>query len=70
MLLAGRERAFLGEFAFPAMSATKGAITDADVTEFVRAYSGPDAWRGPVGLYTSMLKEEAPRSKLSPRSRD
>ena len=59
MLLAGRERAFLGEFAFPAMSATKGAISDADVTEFVRAYSGPDAWRGPVGLYTSMLKEGA-----------
>src|ERR1700730_17483364 len=59
MLLAGRERAFLGEFAFPATSATKGAITDADVTEFVRAYSGPDAWRGPVGLYTSMLKEGA-----------
>src|ERR1700689_93608 len=30
MLLAGREREFLGQFAFPAMSATPGAITDAD----------------------------------------
>ncbi|HJZ25183.1 MAG TPA: alpha/beta hydrolase, partial [Streptosporangiaceae bacterium] len=29
MLLAGREREFLGQFAFPAMSATPGAITGA-----------------------------------------
>lgn len=59
MLLTGRERAFLGEFAFPVMTAVKGAIGDADVTEFVRAYSRPHAWRGAVGLYTSMLKEGA-----------
>jgi pimeloyl-ACP methyl ester carboxylesterase len=39
MLLAGREREFLGQFAFPAMSATPGAITDTDIDEFVRTYS-------------------------------
>ncbi len=57
MLLAGREREFLGRFAFPAMSATPGAITDTDIDEFVRTYSRPDGWRGATGLYKSMLRE-------------
>jgi pimeloyl-ACP methyl ester carboxylesterase len=57
MLLAGREREFLGQFAFPAMTAVRGAITDADVDEFVRTYSRPDGWRGASGLYQSMLAE-------------
>src|SRR6202140_4800624 len=57
MLLAGREREFLGQFAFPAMSATPGAITDADIDEFARTYSRPDGWRGAAGLYQSMLQE-------------
>lgn len=57
MLLAGREREFLGRYAFPAMCATPGAITDADIDEFVRTYSRPDGWRGAVGLYKSMLQE-------------
>src|ERR1700735_4246103 len=57
MLLAGREREFLGQFAFPAMSATPGAITDADIEEFARTYSRPGGWRGAAGLYQSMLQE-------------
>jgi len=57
LLLAGREREFLGRFAFPAMSATPGAITDADVDEFARTYARPDGWRGAIGLYRSMLRE-------------
>ncbi|MCT9112562.1 alpha/beta fold hydrolase [Streptomyces mirabilis] len=57
MLLAGREREFLGQFAFPVMSATPGAITAADIDEFARAYARPDGWRGATGLYQSMLHE-------------
>jgi pimeloyl-ACP methyl ester carboxylesterase len=57
MLLVGREREFLGQFAFPAMCATPGAITDGDVDEFVRTYLRPNGWRGAIGLYTSMLHE-------------
>ena len=57
MLLAGREREFLGQFAFPAMSATPGAITGADIDEFARTYSRPGGWRGAAGLYKSMLRE-------------
>src|SRR5580693_1790796 len=59
MLLAGREREFLGQFAFPAMCATPGAISECDIDEFVRTYSRPDGWRGAIGLYRSMLKEGA-----------
>src|ERR1700686_664008 len=59
MLLAGREREFLGQYAFPAMSATPGAISDSDIDEFVRTYSRPDGWRGAAGLYQSMLREGA-----------
>jgi len=59
MLLAGREREFLGQYAFPAMTAVQGAITAADVEEFARTYSRPDGWRGAIGLYQSMLREGA-----------
>jgi pimeloyl-ACP methyl ester carboxylesterase len=57
LLLAGREREFLGGYAFPSMSATPGAITEADIDEFVRTYARPDGFRGAIGLYRSMLQE-------------
>ena len=59
MLLAGREREFLGQYAFPSLTATPGAITGADIDEFARTYSRPDGWRGAIGLYRSMLREGA-----------
>ncbi len=57
MLLVNHEREFLGEWAFPSMIAVQGAITDADIDEFVRTYSRPGGWRGAIGLYQSMLTE-------------
>jgi pimeloyl-ACP methyl ester carboxylesterase len=57
MLLTGREREFLGDWAFPAMTAVQGSITDTDIDEFVRTYSRPNGWRGAIGLYQSMLTE-------------
>ena len=57
MLLTGREREFLGQYAFPSMTATRDAITDADIDEFARTYARPDGWRGAIGLYRSMLQE-------------
>ena len=65
MLLAGREREFLGQYAFPAMSATPGAITETDVDEFARTYSRPDGFRGASGLYRSMLQEGAEIAALA-----
>jgi len=57
MLLAGREREFPGQFAFPAVSATPGAVAGADIDEFARTYPRPGGWRGAAGLYQSMLRE-------------
>jgi pimeloyl-ACP methyl ester carboxylesterase len=57
MLLTGREREFLGRYAFPSMTATPDAITDADIDEFARTYARPGGWRGATGLYRSMLRE-------------
>jgi pimeloyl-ACP methyl ester carboxylesterase len=57
MLFAGRERDVFGGWAFPSMTAVPGAISQTDVDEFVRVYSRADGWRGPIGLYQSMLSE-------------
>ncbi|MFF3987937.1 alpha/beta fold hydrolase [Streptomyces sp. NPDC001797] len=57
MLLAGREREFLGQYAFPSMTAVTGAITDADIDDFARTYARPDGWRGAIGIYRSLLQE-------------
>jgi len=57
MLLTGREREFLGDWAFPSMTAVEGSITTTDIDEFVRTYSRPHGWRGATGLYRSMLGE-------------
>jgi pimeloyl-ACP methyl ester carboxylesterase len=65
MLLVGREREFLGEWAFPIMTVVKGSIIDADIDEFVRTYSRPKGWRGAIGLYQSMLREGAEIKELA-----
>ncbi|MFF5076174.1 alpha/beta fold hydrolase [Actinoplanes sp. NPDC000266] len=59
MLLAGREREFLGGYAFPSMTADPAAVSGADIDELVRTYSRPGGWRGAAGLYRSMLREGA-----------
>ena len=68
MLLAGRERDFIGGFAFPAMTAVSGSIEDGDIEEFVRAYSGPHGFRGASGLYRSLLTEGAELRALAAAS--
>ena len=57
MLLAGRERAFLADYALPAMTSTPDAVTEQDVDELTRVYARPDGLRGTVGSYRSMLTE-------------
>lgn len=57
LLLVGREREFLADWAFPVMTAVQGSITASDIDEFVRTYSRPHGWRGAIGLYQSMLTE-------------
>ncbi len=57
LLLAGREREFLGGWVFPTMTAVPDAVTGADVAELARTWSRPGGWRGAAGLYRSMLTE-------------
>ncbi|WP_405969180.1 alpha/beta hydrolase [Streptomyces sp. NBC_00988] len=57
MLLAGRERAFLAQYAIPSLCVDPDAFTDDDIDELVRSYARPDAFNGAAGLYRSMLRE-------------
>jgi pimeloyl-ACP methyl ester carboxylesterase len=57
MLLTGHERAFLAEYALPAMSGTDAALNERDVDEFTRVFSRPGGFRGATGLYRSLLVE-------------
>jgi pimeloyl-ACP methyl ester carboxylesterase len=57
MLLAGRERAFLAQYAIPSLCVAPDAFTDDDIDELVRSYARPAAFNGAAGLYRSMLRE-------------
>ncbi|MCE0763308.1 alpha/beta hydrolase [Pseudonocardia kujensis] len=57
LLLTGRERAFLTDYAIPSLNATAGAFVDADVDELTRVFARPGAFRGAAGLYRSLLTE-------------
>lgn len=57
LLLAGRERELLAEWAFPSMTAVQDAITGAELDEFASTYARSGGWRGAAGLYRSMLAE-------------
>jgi pimeloyl-ACP methyl ester carboxylesterase len=68
MLLTGREREFFADYAFPSMTVVAGAITDADIDEFVRTYSRPHGFRGANGIYRSLLTEGAELRALAESS--
>ncbi|GAA3951312.1 alpha/beta fold hydrolase [Actinoplanes auranticolor] len=57
MLLPGHERQLLAGWAYPMMTATKDAVTDADLDEFVRCYARPHGWRGTAGLYQAIFAD-------------
>ncbi|MGI3780973.1 MAG: alpha/beta fold hydrolase, partial [Janthinobacterium lividum] len=57
LLLVGREREFLGDWAFPSMTVVPGSIGRLDIDEFVRTYARLGGWRGAAALYRSMLAE-------------
>ncbi|MCS7476696.1 alpha/beta fold hydrolase [Umezawaea endophytica] len=57
MVLAGHERDFIAEWAFPVMTGAKGVIGDEHVDEFARTFARPDGWRGTEGLYRSIFTD-------------
>jgi len=68
MLLPGHERDLLADWAYPMMNGTEGAVTAADLDEFVRAYSRPHAWRGTEGLYRSVFADDGATKALAAAS--
>ncbi|MDT7797674.1 MAG: hypothetical protein QOI78_1107 [Actinomycetota bacterium] len=67
MLLAGRERAFLADYAIPSLAASPDAFTDNDVDELVRSYERPGGFAGAAGLYRSLLSEGEELRQLAAR---
>jgi pimeloyl-ACP methyl ester carboxylesterase len=67
MLLAGRERTFLADYAVPSLCATPDAFTEQDIDELARAYTRTGASDGASGLYRSMLREGAEIRELAAR---
>jgi pimeloyl-ACP methyl ester carboxylesterase len=67
MLLVGRERAFLTNYAIPSLCGTPDAFTEDDINELVRSYSRPGGFGGAIGLYRSMLREGDDIRKLATR---
>ncbi len=57
LLLAGRERAFIGGYFIPSLTAAPDAFAAADIDELVRAYAGPAGFSGTAALYRSALTE-------------
>ena len=57
LILPGRERALLAEWAYPMMNGTEGAVTAADLDEFVRTYSRAGGWRGSESLYRAIFAD-------------
>ncbi|OXM59491.1 alpha/beta fold hydrolase [Amycolatopsis vastitatis] len=70
MLLTGREREFLTDYAIPSLTANPDAFTDADIDELVRSYARPDAFAGAAGLYRSLLSEGEELRTLAARKLD
>ena len=68
MLLAGRERAFIADYAIPSLNATPDAFTDADIDELARTYARPDGFAGAAGLYRSALAEATRSARWRRRS--
>jgi pimeloyl-ACP methyl ester carboxylesterase len=65
ILLPGHERQLLADWAYPAMTTAKDAITGADIDEFTRTYARPDGWRGSEGLYRSIFTDDGQTKALA-----
>lgn len=65
LLLPGRERALIADWAYPMMTAVEGAVTEEDLDEVLRTYSRPGGWRGTAGLYRSLFEDDGRTAALA-----
>ncbi|VVJ17210.1 Uncharacterised protein [Amycolatopsis camponoti] len=70
MLLTGRERAFIADYAIPSLAASPDAFTGTDIDELVRSYARPHAFLGAAGLYRSFISEGEELRELAVRKLD
>ena len=63
-LTAGREREYLGWF-YREFSWQRGAITDADIDEYLRCYSRPGAMRSGFEYYRALPQDKADNQALA-----
>jgi pimeloyl-ACP methyl ester carboxylesterase len=56
LMIGGHERDLLG-WAYDVMGATAESVTPTDLDEFVRCYTGPEAWHGAAGLYRDLFTD-------------
>lgn len=67
LLLPGKERDLV-DWVFERLTAAPGSVSEDDLAEFARAYSGPGGWRGASGLYGSALSEGEELQRLAATS--
>jgi len=65
LLLPGRERTLLADWAYPLMSGTEGAVSEEDLDEFVRTYSRANGWRGTESLYRAIFTDKGATAALA-----
>ncbi len=64
LLLPGHERDLI-TWAYRVMGATAKGVTPADLEEFVKAYTGPDAWNGTSDLYQAVFSDKGRTKALA-----
>ncbi len=64
LLLPGHERDLI-TWAYRVMGATAKGVTPSDLDEFVKAYTGPDAWNGTSGLYQAIFSDKGRTQALA-----
>jgi pimeloyl-ACP methyl ester carboxylesterase len=65
IMLPGRERQLLADWAYPVMTAVRDAITGGDIDEFNRTYARSNGWRGSEGLYQSIFTDDGRTNALA-----
>ncbi|MFD5825264.1 alpha/beta fold hydrolase [Lentzea sp. NPDC060358] len=65
LLLTGSERRMIADWAYPMMTAADGAVTGADLDEFVRTYARPGGWSGTSALYQAIFTDRGATRALA-----
>lgn len=68
LFLPGIERRMIADWAYPVMTATEGAVTEADLDEFIRTYARTGGWSGTAVLYREIFADKGTTKALAASS--